>query len=86
MAKLYISTDVEKAIRQYCELNGIKDISAFANKCTLQGLNILKYGSSPIDNVKREEEGERTFKEEEERKATTTTNIRRIKPISRKNV
>ena len=45
---------IEKQIREYCSLNNIDDINAFANRCALQGLNIMKYGTSPIDNINRE--------------------------------
>lgn len=55
--RLYISTKVEQKIRSYCELNGIDDVNAFANRCCLQGLNILKYGTSPSDNISREDNG-----------------------------
>ncbi len=57
MARLYINPTLEKQIRLYCEKNDIEDINAFANRCTLQGLNIMKYGISPLDNVSRENNG-----------------------------
>ena len=57
MTRLYINPTLEKSIRAYCELNGIEDINAFANRCAMQGLNILKFGMSPRDNFERENNG-----------------------------
>ena len=54
MTRLYINQTLDKQIREYCSINNIEDINAFANRCVLQGLNILKYGFSPSDNVNRE--------------------------------
>lgn len=57
MARLYINPTLEKSIRFYCELNGIEDINAFANRCAMQGFNIVKFGVSPKDNIDRENNG-----------------------------
>ncbi len=57
MSRLYINNTLEKAIRSYCELNGIDDVNAFANRCAMQGFNIVKYGISPKDNMERENNG-----------------------------
>jgi hypothetical protein len=57
MARLYINPTLEKSIRSYCELNGIEDINAFANRCAMQGFNIVKFGVSPKDNIDRENNG-----------------------------
>ena len=54
MGRLYINTTLEKSIRSYCNLNGIEDINAFANRCAMQGFNIIKFGMSPKDNIERE--------------------------------
>ena len=57
MARLYINPTLEKSIKSYCELNGIEDINAFANRCAMQGFNIVKFGVSPKDNIDRENNG-----------------------------
>jgi len=57
MARLYINPTLEKSIRSYCEFNGIEDINAFANRCAMQGFNIVKFGVSPKDNIDRENNG-----------------------------
>lgn len=62
MARLYINPTLEKAIRSYCELNEIDDINAFANRCALQGFNIIKFGMSPKDNIERENNGIKDIK------------------------
>ena len=59
--RLYINPTIEKQVRNYCEINGIDDVNAFVNRCALQGLNILKYGTSPIDNVNRENAKKRKY-------------------------
>ena len=41
-------------MREYCSLNEISDVAGFMTQCMLTGFNIIKYGSSPVDNVKRE--------------------------------
>jgi hypothetical protein len=45
---------LEKDMREYCSLNEISDVAGFMTQCMLTGFNIIKYGSSPVDNVKRE--------------------------------
>ena len=62
MARLYINPTLEKSIRSYCEFNGIEDINAFANRCAMQGFNIVKFGVSPKDNIDRENNGIKDFK------------------------
>lgn len=57
MPRLYINSTLEKSIRTYCEMNNIDDINAFANRCAKQGLDIIKFGLSPTDNVNRENKG-----------------------------
>ena len=64
MSRLYISPKNEKAIREYCEANDIEDVNAFANRCAFQGLTIIKYGTSPMDNALRERMGKKDVKED----------------------
>lgn len=45
---------VEKDILDYCEANGIKDTESFIVSCMLSGLAVQKYGTSPIDNIRRQ--------------------------------
>ena len=44
-------------IMGYCEINGIEDVNAFVINCLREGLNITMFGTSPIDNKKREDNG-----------------------------
>ena len=69
MARLYVNQTLEKQIRQYCEINEIEDINAFANRCLSQGFSIIKYGVSPSDNKEREENGIKDFKKKRIEKA-----------------
>lgn len=62
MTRLYINPTLEKSIRSYCEFNGIEDINAFANRCAMQGFNIVKFGMSPKDNIDRENNGIKDIK------------------------
>jgi hypothetical protein len=62
MTRLYINSTLEKSIKSYCELNGIEDINAFANRCAMQGFNIVKFGVSPKDNIDRENNGVKDIK------------------------
>jgi len=62
MPRLYVNQTLEKQVRQYCEANEIEDVNAFANRCLSQGLNIIKFGTSPIDNKERENNGIKDFK------------------------
>lgn len=62
MARLYINPTLEKFIRSYCEFNGIEDVNAFANRCAMQGFNIVKFGASPKDNIDRENNGIKDIK------------------------
>ena len=54
-------------IKEYCKTNGIKDHRAFAIRCLEQGFSIVKYGVSPIDNIKREENGIKDNKSSEKK-------------------
>ena len=52
---------LEKEIKEYCKLNGINDVAGFITQCILMGFNTFRYGTSPTDNIKREN-GEIEFK------------------------
>ena len=67
MGRLYVNQTLEKQIRQYCEWNEIEDINAFANRCLMQGFNIVKFGISPSDNKERENKGIKDIKKNENR-------------------
>lgn len=43
-----------KEITEFCKLNNIEDIDGQINACLRKGFDILKYGTSPIDNYKIE--------------------------------
>lgn len=45
---------LEREIKEYCDLNGIRDVPGFITQCMLRGFNIFKYGTSPGDNIKRQ--------------------------------
>ena len=62
MDKKRINEIVINTIKDYCELNEIEDINAFANRCLSQGFNIVKFGISPKDNVERETNGIKDIK------------------------
>lgn len=46
--------NINEDIKKYCEMNNISDIDAFTLKCLIQGFNIIKYGLSPVDNIKKQ--------------------------------
>ena len=83
MARLYINPTLEKAIRSYCELNDIDDINAFANRCALQGFNIIKFGVSPKDNIERENNGIKDIKKNATRAPTKPITVRKIQIIKK---
>ena len=68
MERLYLKPMLCKAIDEYCKLNGIDDVNAFANRCATQGFNIVKFGLSPKDNIERENNGIKDIKNESRRK------------------
>lgn len=43
-----------KEITNFCKLNDIEDVEKQINACLRKGFDILKYGTSPIDNYKIE--------------------------------
>jgi hypothetical protein len=61
MSRLYINPTVQRLIEDYCKSNSIEDVNAFANRCAMQGLSILKFGSSPQDNIQREKDGVKDY-------------------------
>ena len=75
MSRLYVNQTLEKQIRQYCELNEIEDINAFANRCLSQGFSIIKFGTSPKDNVEREAKGIKDIKKTNGKKETNTKRV-----------
>ena len=77
MNRLYLKPSLCKAISEYCELNNIEDINAFANRCATQGFNILKYGMSPGDNINRENNGIKDFKDESRKKRKEQSTVSR---------
>jgi len=77
MNRLYLKPSLCKAIAEYCELNNIEDINAFANRCATQGFNILKYGMSPGDNINRENNGIKDFKDESRKKRKEQSTVSR---------
>lgn len=48
--------DIKTDIKNFCKANKIDDIDSFIDKCLLQGFNVIKYGLSPQDNFKKENE------------------------------
>ena len=68
MSRLYVNQTLERQIRQYCEMNDIEDVNAFANRCLSQGFSIVKFGTSPKDNVERESKGIKDVKKDSETK------------------
>lgn len=72
MGRLYVNQTLEKQIRQYCEMNEIEDINAFANRCLAQGFSVVKFGTSPKDNFERENKGIKDIKKNESRKKRDT--------------
>jgi len=68
MSRLYVNQTLERQIRKYCEMNDIEDVNAFANRCLSQGFSIVKFGTSPKDNVERENKGIKDVKKASETK------------------
>lgn len=75
MERLYLKPMLCKAIDEYCKLNGIDDVNAFANRCATQGFNIVKFGLSPKDNIERENNGIKDIKNEKARKKKDTGTV-----------
>ena len=52
--KVMLSEKLYQDISRYCQMNNIEDVDAFINKCLMQGYNVVKFGYSPKDNLRRE--------------------------------
>lgn len=85
---------LEKQIKEYCKLNDINDVPGFITQCMLRGFNTFKYGTSPGDNIKREN-GEIVDKglNRESKKTKTTKkdeknedSVKETKPIEVKTI
>ena len=79
---------LEKDIKEYCKLNGINDVAGFITQCILMGFNTFRYGTSPTDNIKRENgeiESKPTNRERKEKQPEVENKIevkkRKIKVI-----
>ena len=79
---------LEKEIKEYCKLNGINDVAGFITQCILRGFNTFRYGTSPTDNIKRENgeiESKPTNRERKEKQPEVENKIevkkRKIKVI-----
>ena len=79
---------LEKEIKEYCKLNGINDVAGFITQCILRGINTFRYGTSPSDNIKRENgeiESKPTNRERKEKQPEVKNKIevkkRKIKVI-----
>ena len=46
--------NLKEEVEAYCRLNKIDDVESFREECLRQGFNIIKYGISPQDNFKKE--------------------------------
>ena len=77
MGRLYINPTLERQIRQYCQLNEIEDVNAFANRCATQGFSIIKFGTSPKDNAERETKGIKDIKKTNGKKETHNEAVER---------
>ena len=62
MEKKYTLT-LDKEFILYCELNEIKDIDQLANNTFTRGFTLLKYGETPVGNVKVKEKIVEVIKE-----------------------
>lgn len=45
---------LEDEIKKFCEINNITDYNDFFVSCIRNGFNIAKFGTSPMDNFKKE--------------------------------
>ena len=52
--KVTLNEKLYQDISRYCQMNNIEDVDAFINKCLMQGYNVVKFGYSPKDNLRRE--------------------------------
>ena len=68
MIEIHLDKNLENQIKEYCEVNEIHDVEAFAIRCLKQGFNIVRYGLSPLDNINRENKGIKDFEEDDSKK------------------
>lgn len=54
--ELKIKDELYNDILSFCKVNSIDNVEEFSLACLLKGYNIVKYGLSPKDNVKKESE------------------------------
>ena len=59
--EIKIKQTLYKAISEYCSMNSIEDVDGFVERCITNGFNTIRFGSSPIDNVRREKDGVKDF-------------------------
>ncbi len=83
MGRLYINPTLERQIRQYCQLNEIEDVNAFANRCATQGFSIIKFGTSPKDNAERETKGIKDIKKTNGKKEAHNEAVERQPSVKR---
>lgn len=82
MHQFKINNNLYEKIIDYCKLNRINDINTFCEECLNYGFNVVRFGSSPFDNLRREEKGITNFSQEEhvqEVKASPKAKIKIIK-------
>ena len=52
--KITLSDKLYRDISRYCQMNDIKAVESFIGNCLMQGYNIVKFGYTPKDNLRRE--------------------------------
>ena len=67
LLKVMIDRNLLKEFEDFCKLNGV-DPDKKANEILRNELNIMKYGTSPIDNIKREKSIQEANNDNEEKK------------------
>lgn len=72
---------LEKEIKEYCQLNNINDVAGFITQCMLMGFNTVKYGVSPQDNINRENNEVETKPTKKVKKESVKVSKRTIKII-----
>lgn len=65
---------LKKRIEEFCSANGL-DVSKFVESSLSKALNVAKYGETPSDNIKRENEELPEVKPEETLKADDETKV-----------
>lgn len=49
-----LSEKLYRDISRYCQMNNIEDVDGFIVNCLMQGYNVVKFGYTPKDNIRRE--------------------------------